>query len=281
MKKVIFMVLVFVLVFAITGCGDSGDTEPEATVSESAAGGAQAEATTEANAPQETTEASQGEKIDLSSKKGQELLDALSVRTLDKLYFKGTSYAEGMTIETITYIYKDNYRTESKSDMGEQVAIYNADEGALYSYSVTDGAGMIFYDDDEMDMEDDEDEEYVEADITLGEELFTDLGGMLVDAELTELNGYEVVYIESSTSTGEGEWLTRQWISTEYWYPLKFESVFNGAVIGGYDVDEISSDFEVTEDLFTPPDDIEFMDLDDMFNMDFYDEYDEDEEETP
>lgn len=279
MKKVILMVLVCVLIFTITGCGDSGNTTQESTTSKATTKVA-TEGATEAYKPQETTEADQSEKVDLSSKKGQELLDALNVRTLDKLYFKGTSYADGKTIDTITYIYKDNYRTESKSDMGEQVAIYIADEGAMYSYSVTDGTGMIFYDDDEMDTEEDEDA-YEETDITLGEELFTDLGGILENAELTELNGYEVVYIESSTNTGEGEWKTRQWISTEYWYPLKFESVFNGSVIGGYDVTEISSDFEVTDDLFLPPDDIEFVDIDDMLNMDLYEEYGEDEEETP
>jgi hypothetical protein len=276
MKRLIYGILVLGLILIITSCGQTEKSQIEPSIQDQ-------------NSTEPNTNATQlGENTDqnddaedkipiVASKKGQELIDSLEIKTPEKLYVKGTSYSEDIVVETATYVYNENYRTESKSSLGEQVAIYNSEEGALYLFSLADGTGMVYYDDDELDMlDEDEDEEYIEAEVVLGEELFADLGDMLVSAEIIDYKGYETVFIETASTSIDGEWKTRQWISTQYWYPIKFESVFNGVIIGGYDADEITTDFQITDDLFRVPADITIVDMDALLNFDFYDVEDED-----
>ncbi|MBN2286377.1 MAG: hypothetical protein JXQ26_02490 [Tissierellales bacterium] len=280
MRKIKLILLILGLMLLISGCGNESSSSGSTEASTSSVGQQDMTEVTETSENgvdvSESTENEQ-ETVILSSKTGQELIDSLKIVTPEKMYVRGTSFSEEITVETITYIYKDNMKTVTISEEGEQVSIYNADEGALYTYSESEGMGFVFYDEDDEDYDDEEDEDE-DDEIAFGEDLFDGMENILVSAEVRDYDGHEVVYIETATSSPDGEWVTRQWISTQFWYPIKFESVFNGKILGGYDVQEITQDFKVTDDLFKAPSDIEFMDFDNMLDFDFDLDM---EEETP
>jgi len=190
------------------------------------------------------------------SLKDQALMEALQMKAPKSLYIVTDSfYADGTTATTVTYMVDDFMRNEMMNDTDSQVMIYNPDEGMTYIYSATDKTGMMMSDDQDMGM-------YMEDDasVDMDYEDFSDL----VSAEVTTLNGIEVIYMVTESSS-EGMTITsHNWISIEHMYPIKSEMYTNGSLSYSSEVTDIQTNSAIDMTLFQKPSDIEFIDFDSM-----------------
>lgn len=124
---------------------------------------------------------------------GQALLDRIEPTMAESLFIEGVTTGQDMTVASKTYILGENFRYETGDGDDTQIMIYQAEEGITYSYSENESMGFIFYDDAEDDYDLEDEGDYFDLE-----------GGVLLTAEIRTLNGEEVLYMESQTSTGEG-----------------------------------------------------------------------------
>ena len=252
MKRI--LIFIFLCVF-IVGCENNQATNNEEVIAEFSMEKTGEETDNAiAEADKETDIISEEpEDLDLV---GQALLDSIEGQMPEKLYIEGVTKSQGMTMESKTYILGENLRYESGDGEDLQIMIYNGEEGVTYSYSVNENMGFIYYDDEEEDYELDEDEDYFDLE-----------DAILLTADIRTFNGQDVLYIESETSTDEGIWLTKQWLHLKYLQAYKYESYYNGMLETSYEAGLITDNFQVESSLFQPPEEIDFQELDSMFDF--------------
>lgn len=255
MKKLTVLLTAILLLSLMVGCNKKAETttgEVENKTPETT----QTETTQTPTTETEKTE-TPATQSDLS---GLELIKSFDVKMPEALYIEGITKMEGITMTQKMYIRGEDFRTESSGDFGNQIMIYNSTEGITYMYGDGMPTGTMMKDDPEEEamMEEDDDEMMAQ---NYGEALFDSVSDGLLKAEKTVYNGYDVLYMEVSE---EGGMVIKQWISTEFWYPIRVEASLNGKVITEYEVFKISSAEAKDSKLYEKPDGIEFMDLGQM-----------------
>lgn len=188
---------------------------------------------------------------------GEALLKAVLQKNPDKLFVVTESISGEIKSKSTSYLYHDFMRNEADSDEGKQVLIYNPEEETTYTYNEDLKTGMKFADGEDAAAEGG----------LINEEDYEDFEG-LISAELTTLDGEEVIYMIAVVEDEGISSETRMWISTKYKYPLATEIYYNGMLAAKSMVLEISDDFKMDDTLFTVPDDIQFIDFD---SFDFLD----------
>jgi len=203
-----------------------------------------------------------------ASLSGYDLLQSIDVTANEKLYIEATTQAEGMEYVTKMTLYEESMRVETEDEQGLNLMIYNSSEGATYMYNTLSGQGMVYYDDNSELFDTDvwNDDEQMNFDVDFEASYFEDIEG-LTKAEVTTLDGMEVLYMEIVMEMGEEDYVSKEWISTKYWYPLKTEVYFGDTLTSTYYVTTITDDFVVDETTFSPPKDIEFMDVNQLYEQ--------------
>lgn len=196
---------------------------------------------------------------------GIELINSLVIKMPEALFIEATNKSEGITIHQKMYIRGEDFRVESKGDFGNQIMIYNSKEGISYIFDDTMPTGTMIR--DKEDSEESEATENEELNLSYGETLFEGLGENLIEAKKMTYNGYDVIYlVMKDNDSGEG-FEIKQWISTEFWYPVRVETLLNGAIVSEYELINISSKEAMDSKWYEKPQDIEFIDLDAMMNI--------------
>lgn len=254
MKKLTMLLTAILLMSLMVGCNKKAETTtrevenktPETTQTETT------------QPPTNETEKTETASVE-SDLTGLELIKSLEIKMPEALYIEGITKAEGITMTQKMYIRGEDFRTESSGDFGNQVMIYNGAEGITYMYGDGMPTGTMMKDDPEEEaMMEEEDEMMAQS---YGESLFDSVSDSLLKAERTVYNGYDVLYMEVSE---EGGMVIKQWISTDFWYPIRVEASLNGSLITEFEVSKISSDEAKDSKLYEKPEGIEFMDLDEM-----------------
>lgn len=197
---------------------------------------------------------------------GKALIDSLKIVPKKTLYIKGVTQSDGQSFSSVTYLDGENMRYESEIMGMTQVMIYNAEEGITYVYTLGEAVGFM-YKDDEEDIEDYDEDDDLQMEIPFGEAIFEGVDDYLIAAEKTIYKGYDAIYYETSITTPEGTFTTKQWIAIDYWHPLKMESYQNDVLLSAYEAIELSDKLPGGSKLFQAPDDVEFMNFDAMFDF--------------
>jgi outer membrane lipoprotein-sorting protein len=282
MRKAGIWALAFVLLLTVAGCGPSNEVPPEPTPA--------------GNPEQEVEDPLRSEETDMESEEtpevpetepqteeepealtGLELVTSLDIQPPDTLYVEGTHETEGQVITTISYLTGENYRMETKVQNMEQVVIYSAAEGKIYTYTVGEDTGFVFSNEDNYNAENDV-SQYAWDDTT---NLADEIGDGLIKAERTTYDGQPVLYYETTFETETMDTVSRQWMSTEYWYPLKVETLIDGQIMSTYEVTEIDANRNFSDDLFTPPSNVNFMSFDDFVDPSMLEEMNPEDLEVP
>lgn len=253
-KCVWIIILLSVLGFGL-GCSKEDKGESTLSVNKNTE-------TTASTEKESTTEPVEEKKEEAKDLMGLELINSLEVKMPEALFIEAVNKSEGMTIHQKMYIHGEDFRVESKGDFANQVMVYNSKEGITYIYDDTMPTGTMI-----RDLEDAQEEEKEEVNLTYGAELFEDIGANLIEAKKMTYNGYDVIYLVVKDSESGDGFEIRQWISTEFWYPVKVETVLNGAIISEYELVNISSKEALDSKWYEKPSGIEFIDLDAMMNI--------------
>jgi len=272
-KKIMFLIVVFCLLVA--SCGSDTETTDEQTddtqMNEETDNSEQDnfdesdESITDSDSDEEENiEEDMEEGASLS---GYDLLESIEVKENNQLYVEATTQADGFSYVTKMTIYEDSMRVETEDGQGLTLMIYDGSKGITYMYNSIEGQGMMYHDTDmDLDMEFLPEDEEMEFESTFDESYIENIEG-LRHAEMTTLDGMEVLYLEVQTDMGEEDYISKEWISTEYWYPIKTEVYIGDQLTSSYRVNEITNDFQMDESTFSPPDDIEFIDMEQLYEM--------------
>ncbi len=256
MRKISIWALAFALMLTVAGCG-SNEIPPEPTP----AGNPEAEVEDPLRSEETDMEpAEEPEETEAETLTGLELITSLNMQPPETIYVEGTHEAEGQTFSTVSYLEGDNYRMETTLGEIEQIVIFNVTEQMLYTYTVGEDTGFVFTDEGDYNTGTNV-SEYAWDNTT---SLVDEIGEGLIEAERTTYEGQPVVYYETAFDLEAMNTVSRQWLSTEYWYPLKVESLIDGEIVSTYTVTEIDANRTFSDDLFTPPDDVTFMSIDDF-----------------
>lgn len=252
--RILIIILLFTLTMAL-GCSKDEKNEPTSIENKK---NDVAPNVTEEN-PTEKSEEKKEETKDLV---GLELINSLAVKMPEALFIEAINKAEGLEIHQKMYIRGEDFRVESKSDFGNQVMIYNSKEAVTYIYDDSMPTGTMIKDSEEAQEDDSE-----ELNLTYGEELFDGVGENLIEAKKMTYNGYDVIYLVMKDNESGDGFEIRQWISTEFWYPVKVETLLNGTIVSEYELVNISSKEAMESKWYEKPEGIEFVDLDAMMNI--------------
>ncbi len=215
----------------------------------------------------DSTDASDDESNKDTSLFGYDLLKSIEIKENNQLYVEATTQADGFSYVTKMTIYEDSMRVETEDDQGLTLMIYDGSKGVTYMYNSFEGQGMMYRDSDmDFDMEFLPEDEEREFESTFDESYIENIEG-LSHAEMTTLDGMEVLYMEIQTEMGEEDYISKEWISTEYWYPIKTEVYIGDQLTSSYRVNEITNDFQINASTFSPPDHIEFIDMEQLYEM--------------
>lgn len=253
--------ILLVIIVVLAGCS-AEDKTPDATTTPQTSE-SQTMESEPATVTENKTEGDSGTKLT-----GMALIESLDYKMPPKIYLKGTTTAEGLTFTMTMYLEGESMRYETSGLEGDQVMIYDAEEGITYVYNLSEGMGFKYVDEEEGEAGETQMDENLGMDDNLpafDENPFAEIEDTLLNAELTTFNGHEVVYYETQVTSIDGVYLTKQWISTEYWHPLKIETLIDGVVVNTYEIDEISDKYPGPGKPFEVPEDIEFLDFDNMF----------------
>lgn len=261
MKKLASILMAIVLLATLSGCKETTKSTSDNTSITQNTTEKESTQNAEVTEPKASTETQTTESTE---KMGMDLINSLEVSFPEALFIEGITKFEGMTLEQKLYIRGEDFRMESKSDFSNQVFIYNSTDGITYMYDDTMPTGTMMHDTSEEDEEEPmEDETFG---MPYGDALFEGIENLL-EAIKTVYNGYDVLYMHISDSSDGDTLEIKQWISTEFWYPIKMETSLNGKVISEYEVTHISSDEAKDAKLYEKPEGVDFLDLDSMMNI--------------
>ena len=170
----------------------------------------------------------------------------------EKLYIVTESKAAGgEKSTTCSYIYNGFMRNELKNEEGSQIMIYNPEEEITYMYNPEEEITYMFNEDLKTGMKFSDGEDVEMDQVDLFDTEYEDFEG-LISAELTTLNGDEVIYMIAEVDEDGIQVQTCTWISTKYKYPIKTEIYYNGNFAFGSEVLEILSVYSA--DILEPAD---------------------------
>lgn len=212
---------------------------------------------------------------------GFDLLASIADMTApSKLVMTAESTMMGSKTITKTYTEGDKSRSEVMMDgFGTMITISLNNGEEIYSWEdgATEGTKIVG-----MSVEEASELGYMSDNSELFAEI-TDESSPDMTARVDVLDGEEVIYIEANESDGDvGEVDVFMWYSVKYATPLKYEMYMGGEdPIVSYVVTDIDKKMNIDNSMFTPPSDVEFMEVDmgammsgDMFNEDMFDDMD-------
>jgi outer membrane lipoprotein-sorting protein len=193
-----------------------------------------------------------------------------------------TSESMMMGSKTVTTTYTEGDKTRSEVRMAEL--------GTMFTISLNGGEEIYYWEEGATEgtlikgMSADEASElgYLQDDTELFAEV-TDESSPDMVARVEMLDGEEVIYIETTENDPEsGEVEVFMWYSVKYATPLKYEMYMGGEdPIVSYVVTDIDKKMNIDNSMFTPPSDVNFMEVDmgammdmDMMDMDMFDDMD-------
>jgi outer membrane lipoprotein-sorting protein len=274
-KKGFVLVSIMMLAFSLVACGNNEITSNVNEEGESVEVNVNDEAGEEvemAEAEESVEEPMEEEGLLDSTLSGIELLKSFNLLKPDTLRVEAETNSFGMEIYSVTYI--DGKKTRFESDMGDfgsSITISLPEEGVVYYFDEgnTQGTKIIGMTEEEV-----YDSGYIVDDSELFSEITNNPSENMV-AKVEMLDGEEVVYIESKeTEEDMGEILVKMWYSVKYALPLKYEIIMDDEIIASYQVTAIEKNVKFDSDIFSPPEDVEFMEVDTsaMFDEDMFDE---------
>ncbi len=271
-KKLGLFLFSMIFVFAFTACGNTESQEGNSNEKMDSKNNIETSMNNKEEESEETTDIT----LD-ASLSGLDLLKSITSSRPKSMIMESTMDAGGMTTKTITYYNGDDVRTESEMEgYDTTVSLYFPAQETVYTYvlnstegtkitglSMEDASGVVPSDN-------------MELFAAINEEASPDL-----TARVETLNGEEVIYIESSEVDEEmGDAEIHMWYSAKYATVLKYELYMNGGLYMTYQVTSIDKNVNIDKDLFVPPADVTFAEVDygAMFggDMDYLDMDEED-----
>lgn len=264
--KLLIVLMILTLMVSIVGCSSEEPTKSTDDINETTN-----VEETEVNEDVDTDEENKTVETDIkpldTSLEGIDLINSLSSEKPKSMMIKTEVTAFGMATISTAYYDGENFRTETDvQGLGTTVLISNAKDGAMYSYTEGQSQGV----------------KIIDADTDFAEEmgLMMDMGSKfsaIIDASsediiarVEKLDGEEVIYIEATEADEEmGEVDVFMWYSTKYCTPLKYEIVLGEQPMLTLKVVEIEKNINIDKDMFYPPSDVAFedVDMDSMFDM--------------
>lgn len=263
MKK-LMIVLMLILAFAMVSCEDEvasvieNSEEIEETTSNEepveeveVANEGVSENATEESATEETTEESATEGIALINHMGTERPSTM--RIVSELTAFNTT-----TVMT-TYYDGDKSRTEiDVPGMAKSILIHLPSREVMFQYVYGESTGVKITGADTAGAQ----EMGLMMDTSMLAEM-TDASSEDITAKVDYLDDEEVVYIEATQSDEDmGEMLVKMWYSERYATPLKYEVYVGETLMTELVVTKISDNVNFQSDLFIPPEDITFEEID-------------------
>ncbi len=263
LKKPIYLILIFVLMFSFTACNSDNDKNAEKQEqkevqkeSENNNGNenedSDAEKKDNSNSQAEDDKKETEEKENLKSLKDVDLMKSfINHKQAENYYYKALIKSNDRDLgevefELINYTMGDSIRTESDFDGEHTVMIFNAEEGALYNYTVGELQGTKT-----IQMEATKDEMF---DTSLTYEEYEDFAD-LIKAEYSKLNGDDVIYIEQKDKMDGVE---KIWYSIDKHFPIKFvHENADGTMMSEFTVIEFEEG--IFKEKFIPDDEITFV----------------------
>lgn len=194
-----------------------------------------------------------------SNLEGLDLVKTISNERPEKMRVVSEMKACDMNMTITTYYDGDQSRTEvDLPDMAKTILIQLPDEAVMYRYEYGAATGVKMTGATTSYLE----EMGLMRDSSMLAEI-TDASSEDVIARVETLDGEEVIYIEATESDEKkGDALFKMWYSQKYATPLKYEVIVDETVMVNLTVTEITDNVNINADLFTPPSDVSFQEVD-------------------
>ena len=305
MKKILVLTIIFGLFLTVCGCGTERTssttkltTAAEPTETSEVASNSEAssetdkqaesvsEATNETEEDSTNVSGSGGLKIADKSLTGIALLESIDWSMPDSYqYMAEVTNTNGETFSMVFWSDGDNIRMESDSvqDTGRSVMIYNAAEAMTYQYIEGESQGIAMSDDEE-DMDDDVSGEIEGLDIDALVDDSDEYDTLIAEIKPYETGGEDTLYVEMIYTEDSAEMRSVIWYSLESGFLISSEQYYDGSLISSQKIKDFVSPFQEDVSIFSPPEDVEFVDysMDDIFdqfdeNMEDMEDFDLDE----
>ncbi len=246
-KYLILFVAIILTACLIVGCSSNNSTDQTSTD----------DVQTTSDTQTTSTAAANQSGID-KSLTGTDLLNSISITMPNSYLIEYQVNMAGISSDVITYVKGESMRMEATVPIANTsaITIYNASEGATYQYTEGSSVGTVFYDDES---DGSTDSENLNNEESLAN--FSDITGVLGEdaiARIEELDGKEVIYIETTGLADDDSSLAKMWFSTETGIPLKTEISLNGEVLMTQKVTNYDPNKQIDDSMFTPPNNITF-----------------------
>lgn len=169
---------------------------------------------------------------------GNDLLEEIFNKRNRKYMMSSINVYNELEVETIVYYDGLSYRVESNG----MVSIYNYEDRISYFYYENSKSGNIIKDED--------DKQVIEPD-------FSPINNLIL-TEISTLNGWDVIYLESEDKNTDIS--IKEWYSIEYGVPLKTLVYEHDILIRERYVTAITSDFD-SKIIFGEPNGIELEEI--------------------
>ena len=260
-KKALAIIIVVLLLVALVSCGGANKTKTDSSEKIQTKSEEKAEEREEENT--EVVEETDENKID-TSLTGTALLQQLNYDSSGPMIMKTmVEITDGMDSMSMTYMKDENRRVETITDAGNSILIYNAADKMTYIYSEDESFGMKVSDEMNTDMMI---EEGMDMSIPTLDAYIQNFDDDYI-ASVQTLDGKDVIYIETKDNSDGQAYTVHMWYSLEYAVPLKHEVLSDGKLVLRSVVTEFESDAKIEEEIFSPPSNIEFMDISDLGGM--------------
>lgn len=266
MRKILIILLTFISILYLSACSADSKNNSDQEIAQTTATieSKPVAESTEMLATEQTETNSSNDSGDLEGLEGVELLKSLVINEPNDLKVVTEMSGSGMNFTSTSYYKDGNYRTEmDMAGLGNQITIFNLDEGVTYQYTEGDTTGLKMTEDANMY------EEGESIEVPDLKELM-DSDSDIVTAKLEMLDGEKTVMIEtSSNEEGLGEVSIKMWYSINYGIPLKYEMLINEQATMTSKVTELDANSKLDSKLFDAPDGVDFIDynMNTMFDI--------------
>lgn len=267
MKKIFIIIGIFILALSLIACNNNGEAiketnQPQENTVDKEEASLEVENTvadtddvTEEASVEESTQGSGG------SEETDEV-DLLATMVVDRpqtMKMVSEMTAFGSTTVMTTYYDGDKSRTEVDiPGMAKSILIHIPSREVMYQYVYGETTGVKITGADTGSAE----EMGMMMDTSMLAAI-TDGSSKDVSAKIDYLDGEEVIYIEATQSDEDmGEMLVKMWYSQRYAAPLKYEIYVEDTMMMAMNVTQISDNVNFHGELFMPPEDISFEEID-------------------
>ncbi len=190
---------------------------------------------------------------------GMTLLSSLSSKRPETMRVESELIAFNTTTIMTTYYDGEKSRTEiDLPNMAKSILIHLPNEEAMYQYVYGESTGVKILNADSASAG----EMGLMMDTSMLSEIKNESSENVI-AKPDDLDGEEVIYLEATQYDEEmGEVLVKMWYSDKYATPLKYEIHVGETLMMELKVNSISDNVNFQGELFTPPSDIIFEDID-------------------